>query len=198
MKTFVASRNAGKIDELRAIFSGSELELSTYPHYKEPFEGEDSYADNAAIKARSLQAQLREAGIQAAVLADDSGIEVDVLGGRPGVLSARYVSKDASWPDRRRQLLREVDGVPEEKRGAKFVCAMMLILDDGTELAGYGEVEGSIAEREDGEGGFGYDPIFWYAPAGRTFAQLTEEEKNAISHRRRAADDLLAKLRERG
>ncbi|HEV2260806.1 MAG TPA: non-canonical purine NTP pyrophosphatase, partial [Candidatus Rubrimentiphilum sp.] len=166
--------------------------------YKQPFEGEDSYAENAAIKARWLQGQLREAGIQGAVLADDSGIEVDVLGGRPGVLSARYVSKDASWPDRRRQLLRELDGVPEEKRGAKFVCAMMLILDDGTELAGYGEVEGSIAEREHGEGGFGYDPIFWYAPAGRTFAQLAEEEKNAVSHRRRAADDLLAMLRQRG
>lgn len=198
MRTFVASRNAGKIDEMRAIFSGSELKLETYADYHEPFEGEESYAENAAIKARSLQAQLRHAGIRAAVLADDSGLEVDAMGGRPGVLSARYVSQDASWDTRRREILEELDGVPTQKRGAKFVCAMMLLLDDGLELAAYGEVEGAIADREHGKGGFGYDPVFWYPPAGKTFAELTEEEKNAVSHRRRAADDLLVMLRQRG
>lgn len=195
MKTYVATKNLGKLDEMRAIFAGSELELDTYPLYAEAPEDEDNYAGNAASKARMLHGQLRDAGVHGAVLADDSGIEVAALGGRPGVLSARYAGKDATWPVRREKLLEEMAGVPAQERAAKFCCAMMLILESGEEFAGYGEVEGVVTGEEQGRFGFGYDPVFFYPSAGVTFAQLPEEEKNRVSHRRRAAEALLAAYR---
>jgi XTP/dITP diphosphohydrolase len=198
LKAYVASKNLGKIGELREIFTGTEIDLDTYPLYAEPIEGENSYAENAAIKARRLHEQLREAAIKGAVLADDSGLEVAALNGRPGVLSARYLGDDASWSARREGLLEELSAVLPDKRAAKFCCAMMLVLDDGTELTGYGEVEGVIADGERGKFGFGYDPIFLYPPASKTFAELADDEKNRVSHRRRAADSLLAALRARG
>ncbi len=198
LKAYVASKNLGKIGELREIFTGTEIDLDTYPLYAEPIEGENSYAVNAAIKARRLHEQLREAAIKGAVLADDSGLEVAALNGRPGVLSARYLGDDASWSARREGLLEELSAVLPDKRAAKFCCAMMLVLDDGTELTGYGEVEGVIADGERGKFGFGYDPIFLYPPASKTFAELADDEKNRVSHRRRAADSSLAALRARG
>lgn len=198
LKTYVATKNLGKLDEMRAIFAGSELELDTYPLYAEAPEPEDNYAGNAESKARSLYEQLREAGVRGAVLSDDSGIEVAALGGRPGVLSARFAGKDATWPQRREKLLDELANVPANQRAAKFCCAMMLILENGEQFTGYGEVEGVVTGEEAGAHGFGYDPIFYYPPAGKTFAQLDEDEKNRISHRRRAADALLAALREGG
>jgi len=101
LKTFVATKNLGKLDEMKAIFAGSPLELDTYPLYADVAEGAESYAENAALKARALFKQLQDAGIRAAVIADDSGIEVAALDGRPGVLSARYGGPDATWPQRR-------------------------------------------------------------------------------------------------
>lgn len=198
LRTFVATKNPGKLQELVEIFAGTELELEAFAAYAEPVEGEDSYEENAAIKARALRKELQRAGVRGAVLSDDSGLEVEALGKRPGVLSSRYVGKDATWQARRHELLRELTGVPEDRRDARFICAMMLILDDGSELTSYGEVEGYVSHEERGTGGFGYDPIFWYPPAKKTFAELGEREKNRISHRRRAADALLAALRSRG
>lgn len=195
IKTYVATKNLGKLEELRAIFADSELELDTYPLYAEAPEDEKNYAGNAESKARGLHNQLRGAGVRGAVLADDSGLEVAALGGRPGVLSARYAGKDATWPVRREKLLEEMASVPADQRGAKFCCAMMLILESGESFSGYGEVEGVITGEEEGRFGFGYDPIFYYPPAGKTFAQLDEEEKNRVSHRRRAAEALLATVR---
>ncbi|MGZ3497462.1 MAG: non-canonical purine NTP pyrophosphatase [Vulcanimicrobiaceae bacterium] len=197
MKTFVATKNLGKLDEMRAIFAGSPLELDTYPLYADIVEGEHSYRENASLKARALHRQLNGAGVRGAVLADDSGLEVEALGGRPGVLSARYAGKDATWPQRRELLLDELRDVPEERRGARFVCAMTLILEDGTELESFADVCGSIADSVHGRFGFGYDPVFFYPPAAKTFAELAEEEKNRVSHRRRAADALLAQLTHR-
>lgn len=197
MKTFVATKNLGKLEEMKAIFAGSELELDTYPLYAEAPENEDNYAGNAESKAKALYAQLREAGVRGAVLSDDSGIEVAALGGRPGVLSARYGGKEITWPQRREKLLAEMQRVPDGERAAKFCCAMLLILEDGKQFAGYGEVEGAITREEGGRFGFGYDPVFFYPPAGKTFAQIPEDEKNRISHRFRAAQALLAALRER-
>lgn len=182
---------------MRAIFAGTELELDTYPLYAEAPEPEQNYAGNAESKARSLHKQLREAGVRGAVIADDSGLEVAALGGRPGVLSARYAGKDATWPARREKLLEEMAGVPADNRGAKFCCAMMLLLEDGTAFTGYGEVQGVITGEEQGRFGFGYDPVFFYPPAGMTFAELDEDEKNRISHRRLAADALLTAFRAR-
>lgn len=195
LKSFVATKNLGKLDEMQAIFAGSELELDTYPLYAQAPEPEQNYAGNAESKAKSLWRQLRDAHVHGAVLADDSGIEVAALNGRPGVLSARYGGEAITWPQRREKLLEELAGVSPDDRGAKFCCAMVLILEDGTQFTGYGEVEGVVTAEEQGRFGFGYDPIFWYAPAGKTFAQLDEREKNTISHRRRAADALLQALR---
>jgi len=195
VKTFVATKNLGKLQEIKAIFADSEIELDTYPLYVEAPEPEDNYAGNAESKAKSLWRQLRDAGVRGAVLADDSGIEVAALGGRPGVMSARYAGKDRTWPTRREKLLEEVANVPPDQRAAKFCCAMILILENGEQFAGYGEVEGVLAAEESGRFGFGYDPVFWYPPAGETFAELDEEEKNRVSHRRRAADALMSALR---
>lgn len=195
MKTFVATKNLGKLEEMKAIFAGSEIELDTYPLYAEAAEDEDNYAGNAEAKAKSLFRQLREAGVRGAVLADDSGIEVAALGGRPGILSARYGGKDITWPQRREKLLEELANVPADQRAAKFCCAMILIVESGEQFSGYGEVEGVVPGEEMGRFGFGYDPVFFYPPEGKTFAQLSEDEKNRLSHRRRAADALLAALR---
>ncbi len=198
MKTFVATKNLGKLGELREIFAGTELDLDTYPLYAEPAEGETSYVENAAIKAHALRNQLQQAGVEGAVLADDSGLEVAALDGRPGVLSSRYQGLDATWPARREALLEELKDIPPDKRAAKFCCAILLIPNDGSEVKGYGEVRGSIAGEEHGKFGFGYDPVFFYPPAGKTFAELDDDAKNRVSHRGRAASALLSALRPRG
>lgn len=196
IKTYVATKNLGKLGEMKTIFTAGELELDTYPLYAEAPEDESNYAGNAQSKARMLWKQLRDANVHGAVLADDSGIEVAALGGRPGVLSARYGGKDATWPARREKLLEELANVPADQRAAKFCCAMMLILESGESFSGYGEVQGVIAGEEQGRFGFGYDPVFFYPPANMTFAQMPEEEKDRVSHRRRAAEALLAQYRE--
>ena len=193
MRAFAASKNAGKLREMRAIFDGSVLEVEEYPEYADVVEDAETYEGNALLKARSLAAQLREAGESAAVLADDSGLEVEALGGRPGIYSARYAA-GASWPQRRAVLLREVDGAAGAERAARFVCAMALVLAKDREIVVRATVDGVLADAERGDGGFGYDPIFFYPPCGCTFAELSEAEKNSVSHRRRAADALLAAL----
>jgi XTP/dITP diphosphohydrolase len=195
VKTYLASTNAGKLRELEAIFAGSELDLVTYREYREPAEDAPSYIGNAILKARALAEQLREAGVEPAVLADDSGIEVDALGGRPGLRSARYAGPESDWPQRRALLLSELQGVPDLLRTARFVCVMALIIPGRELLTSLGVVEGYVLGAERGSGGFGYDPLFLYPAAGLSFAELAPEEKNAVSHRRRAADALLAALR---
>ncbi len=195
MLTYVATKNRGKLAELEAIFQGGHLALATYDGYADVVEGADGYVENARLKARALMRQLRQAGIDAAVLADDSGLEVDALDGRPGVLSARYAGADASWPERRAALLRELRGLPVGERGAHFVSVLVLVLPTGEEIVAEGIVDGAITEQECGASGFGYDPIFFYPPSRRTFAEMSEEQKNRVSHRRRAADALLRALR---
>lgn len=193
METYLATTNPGKLAEITAMFAGSALNLRSYDGYAAPEEGETSYVDNALIKARALRAQLRLAGnASAAVLADDSGIEIAAFGGAPGVLSARYGGEDAPWPQRRAHLLRELGDADD--RAARFVCVMAFIDPDGREIVVKGEVDGEIAREERGDGGFGYDPLFYYPPVGRTFAQIDAAEKNRLSHRGRAAHALIAAL----
>jgi len=194
MKTYVATNNLGKLAEMQAIFAGSPLELMTYPAYVSASEGESSYTENALLKARSLQRQLRGAGIAAAVIADDSGLEVAALDNRPGVLSARYAGEHATWAERRAHLLCELEQLPDASRVARFVSHIAVVLNDGREVVAAGAVAGIIAREEHGEGGFGYDPIFFYEPAKMTFAQMSEAAKNRCSHRRHAADNLLKAL----
>lgn len=194
METYLATTNPGKVAEITAMFAGSTLELRSYDAYVAPEEGETSYVDNALIKARALRTQLRLAGnAGAAVLADDSGIEIAAFGGAPGVLSARYGGEEAPWAQRRAHLLDELGNAND--RAARFVCVMAFIDPGGREIVVKGEVDGEIASEERGDGGFGYDPLFYYPPIGRTFAQIDATEKNRLSHRGRAARALIAALR---
>lgn len=194
---FVATKNAGKLRELQAIFSPLGWELLSFAGYADVNETAETYAGNAALKARALRHQLVAAGISASVLGDDSGIEVPALGGRPGVYSARYGGADLDWPTRRRNLVAELAASGRDDRRARFVCALHFIDEDGRELAVERDVWGVVAEIERGTGGFSYDPIFEYPPAGRTFAELTEREKNAVSHRAEAARALVEVLERR-
>jgi XTP/dITP diphosphohydrolase len=191
---YFASSNAGKLAEMEALFAGAPFTLATYPEYASPLEGDTSYADNAALKARALHAQLRAAGIAANVLADDSGLEVAALGGRPGVLTADYGGVGTSWPQRRALLLAELAGMPGVDRAARFVCALHLIDETGSEVDTFGTVDGEIAREERGELGFSFDPVFLYPPLQQTFAELTAAEKNRVSHRAFAVARLLEAL----
>lgn len=198
MRAYVASKNGGKIAELRELLAGAPLELAEFPGYASPPEDAPDYRGNARIKAEALAKQLRDCGIAAAALADDSGLEVDALNGRPGIYSARYGGPGADWDRRRALLLEELSGLPETQRGAQFVCALALVFPSGERIEAQGSVRGWIVERGRGAGGFGYDPLFLYPPSGRTFAELTPAEKNTVSHRRAAAHALAAELRRRG
>ncbi len=196
MTVYVATKNAGKLRELREIFGGSGWDLRPYPGYRDVVEGDVSYAANAALKARALWDQLRAEGLAAAVLGDDSGLEVFALGGRPGVRSARYGGADATWAQRRSALLAEVLAAGAG-RGARFVCALHFIAADGSETDAIAVYDGLLSLAERGTAGFSYDPIFESPEDGRTFAELEESEKNLISHRARAARALLEKLETR-
>ena len=200
MKTYVATSNPGKLRELKAFFSKSPLQIVT-PRKRielDVIESAPTYEGNALLKAHAMVAALRERRVSAAVLADDSGLEVAALAGRPGVHSARYGGPDLDWPHRRAGLLDELRGIPPYRRAARFVCALALVETEGEPIVVRGEVDGYILEGESGTGGFGYDAIFLYPPMGRSFAALSEKEKNEVSHRRNAAEALLAILRERG
>ena len=194
MKVYVATKNAGKLREMDALFAGAPFTLATYAHYEDPVEGDVSYADNAALKARALHAQLRRVGQPSAVLADDSGLEVYALDHRPGVLTAYYGGADLSWPERRRKLIDELAGTGSADRRARFVCALHFIDAHGREFATMGTVDGEVAREDRGDQGFSFDPIFLYGPAGKTFAELTAAEKNRVSHRAIAAAALVAAI----
>jgi len=155
--------------------------LADYPGLTLPPEGATSYADNALGKARAVAA-----ATGALSLADDSGIEVDALGGRPGLLSARYGGPDLSDAERCAVMLREIRGVPPEGRSARYRCVIALREPGGREATVEGFVEGVLLDAPRGSGGFGYDPLFYYPPLGATFAELAPEAKNAVSHRGRA------------
>lgn len=196
--TYLATKNEGKLAEIRTMLGASMLELRTYPAYRDPTEGHESYINNALLKARALREQLLAAGIRgAAVLADDSGIELDALDGGPGVDSAIYAGATATWPDRLATMIRAVAAHEKSGRGARFVCVMALILPDGEEIVVEGDVRGEIAHQLHGENGFGYDPLFYYPPIGKTFGEIPERQKNQLSHRGRAARALLVALRAR-
>ncbi len=186
----VATGNAGKLREIRDILTAYEVvgakELGLLTDAEENGE---TFRDNAIIKARAMREQTGYA-----VLADDSGLCVDALDGAPGVYSARYAGDHCADGAHIEKLLKELDGVPEEKRTARFFCAMCLIREDGEEIYGDGTCEGRILFAPEGEGGFGYDPVFYSADFQESFGILSSEQKNQVSHRKRALNTLLAKL----
>jgi XTP/dITP diphosphohydrolase len=194
VKVYVATRNAGKLREMETLFASAPFELATFADYADPVEGDVSYADNAALKAHALHAQLRQAGIAGNVLADDSGLEVYALDRRPGVLTAFYGGAELPWSERRRKLIAELAESGAADRRARFVCALHFVSAEEREFATLGTVDGEIAPEERGELGFSFDPVFFYPPAGRTFAEMTAREKNVVSHRAIAAAGLVAEL----
>ncbi len=191
---YLATKNAGKREEFVALLAGTPIALRTYEAYRDPVEGESSYTDNAALKANALREQLLAAGIVADVLADDSGLEVDALEGRPGVITADYGGAGLTWAERRRVVLDELAALGDVDRSARFVCYLHFIAADGEALTASGDVAGRIASEDRGASGFSFDPIFAYGPDGRTFAELSSEEKNAVSHRARAVAQLLQRI----
>ena len=212
MRVYAATTNLGKLRELGDLFRPFSWDVVAFEGYVSPIEGETSYRENATLKAHVLATQLASAGTRGAVVADDSGLEVAALDGRPGVLSARYGGEYTPWPVRRQSLLDEMAAAisrahsatevpasvarPESfARSARFVCSMHFIGADGREFSAEASVDGSIAFDERGDRGFGYDAIFYYPPLDKTFAELTEEEKNSISHRAIAARTLAARVK---
>ena len=186
----VATRNSKKVAEIGRILDGTAVglrDLGEFPGCPEVEETEDSFEGNALKKAREVAAFT---GLPA--LADDSGLVVDALDGAPGVFSARYAGEDADDMDNNRKLLKELEGVPEERRTARFVCVIALSVPGGGEHVFEGRVEGRIGHESRGATGFGYDPLFVPEGHERTFAEMSGEEKDSMSHRGRA----LRKLRE--
>ncbi len=156
---YLATKNAGKREEFAALFAGTTIVPRTYDAYRDPVEGEDSYTDNAALKANALREQLLAAGIAADVLADDSGLEVDALDGRPGVITADYGGAGLTWAERRRVVLDELAALGGVDRSARFVCYLHFIAADGSVTTAFGDVAGSIAADDRGAAGFSVDPI---------------------------------------
>ncbi|MBR5307270.1 MAG: XTP/dITP diphosphatase [Clostridia bacterium] len=197
MKIVAATNNKHKVKELTALFQGSDTELVTLREIgftDEIIEDGATFLENARIKAMAVH---KATGL--ASIADDSGLCVDALGGEPGIYSARYASEDGENSDDKRnneKLLKNLDPVPENERTARFVSALCFIDADGTEVSAVGKCEGIITREERGEGGFGYDPLFFFPSFGKTFGELTDEEKNSVSHRANAVKILKEKLTE--
>jgi len=194
MRILLATENPGKVAELRRAFAGSEIELVTYAgRWPSPdIEVGESFAENALIKARFAYGDTGEP-----VIADDSGLEVQALDGAPGVRSARFAGESATDHERIVRLLRELERVPAENRQARFVSAAAVVWAAGENVF-EGSVEGTILREPRGQGGFGYDPIFYYPPLSKTFAEMTPEEKWQVSHRGKAFRRLAAWIFEAG
>lgn len=195
MKVVLASHNPHKLVEIREILQPLGIDVVLESELGVAVEVEETgttFAENAYLKAKAV---MEATGLPA--LADDSGIAVKALGGAPGIYSARY-GGDPTLDDwgRLQLLLQNTAQVPDGQRQAKFVAAIALVYPDGRQIAVQGEVHGELLRQPVGEGGFGYDPIFYYPPAGKSFSQLTAEEKNQVSHRARALRSLVEKLSE--
>ncbi len=190
----LASANPHKLEEMTALLAAAPVLLRPLPSgLALPPESGRTLLANAQIKAR---AAARASGTLA--LADDTGLDVDALGGEPGVLSARYSGEGASYEDNRRKLLARLTGIHGANRRARFRCALVLASAAGAEISVEGRVEGFITEAPRGDHGFGYDPIFEPEGATRTLAEMSPDEKNALSHRGRAVRSLVAHLERLG
>ncbi|GAB4320954.1 MAG: XTP/dITP diphosphatase [Candidatus Zixiibacteriota bacterium] len=183
-RILLATHNRHKVAEIRAILSGLPYEIldaSAIDSPPDPEETGSTMEENAIIKAKAFY---EVSGLWS--LADDSGLEIDALGGDPGVRSARYAGPGCTFADNNRKVLRLMNGVPEYRRGARFRCVAALAMGPDTVRLFEGTVEGRIIEEARGTEGFGYDPIFFSPELGHTFAEATPDEKNRISHRGRA------------
>lgn len=181
MRIVLATNNDHKIEEIKEILSdleGEILTLKDFPSYGIPEEKGKTLEENARLKAREAFKHTSTISV-----ADDSGLEVDALDEAPGVMSARFAGPGCSFKDNNVKLLDLMRELPDKKRGATFRCVVAVVFDPINVKTVEGKVRGFITTKEMGEGGFGYDPIFYYPPLGKTFAQLKPDEKNKVSHR---------------
>ena len=188
-KIIIATTNEGKMKEFRALLAHKDVEIVSMKEAGiniDIDENGTTFEENAAIKAKTV---CEYSGCLC--LSDDSGLVIDYLGGEPGIYSARYLGHDTPYEEKNKIIIERLKGVPTEQRSARFVCAVAAAFPDGRVLT---VKEGYIAEAPAGKGGFGYDPIFFFPPAGMTSAELTAEEKNAVSHRGKALRKMVALL----
>ncbi len=192
----LASGNKGKLAEFQRLLEGLDIQVHSmkeYPEIGEIIEDGTSFQENALIKARAV---CKATGLPA--MADDSGLVVDALNGAPGIYSARFAGEHRSDHDNNAKVLELLNDVADENRTARFFCVIAIVLPDGREYTAEGTCEGTILHALQGEGGFGYDPLFYVAQFNKTFAQLSMEEKNSISHRgnaNRKAVEIIRELR---
>lgn len=187
----IATKNEGKLKEFKQIFTAKGIEVLSLKDVDEDVDVQENgltFEENALLKADSYAKTI---GIP--VLADDSGLEIDALNGRPGIFSARYAG-DHNDAANNAKVLTELGGVPDEKRTATFHTTVVVRKPDGTELVANGNLRGRILSVPRGDNGFGYDPLFYVEEKQKTLAQMTREEKNQISHRALAIQDLLTKF----
>ena len=192
MELLVATRNPGKVREIRKALKGLGLRIRSLRDFRGVPEIEEdgkSFTENALKKARFYSKVFAKL-----TLSDDSGLEVDVLRGSPGIYSARFAGEKASGQENNQKLLGQMEGIPLSKRGARFKCFIAIVSPDGQEAVIEGECRGRIGFKEVGKRGFGYDPLFILPRLGKTMAQLTLEEKNRISHRGKALRKLRKKI----
>ena len=194
-KIIFATGNQGKMHEIRQILGDMDLEVVSMKEAGidiDIVEDGTTFEENAIIKAKAVAAYT-----DAIVLADDSGLEIEYLNNEPGIYSARYMGADTPYSVKNQNFIDRLKGVPDEKRTARFVCVIAAAMPDGEIFTTKGVIEGRIAEEEKGENGFGFDPIFYVPEYGCTTAQLSEEQKNAISHRGKALEAMKEELRKR-
>lgn len=202
-KIIFATGNQGKMREIRAILQDVEAEILSMKEAGVLLDIEENgttFVENAIIKAKAVAqalAQKPEFASDCVVLADDSGLEIDCLGGEPGIYSARYLGEETPFDVKSRDFLRRLAGVTDEERTARFVCAIAAVWPDGETVTTLGTIVGRIGYELKGDNGFGYDPIFYLPEYGRTAAELSDEEKNAISHRSRALAQMKPELMKR-
>lgn len=191
---FIATRNKGKVNDFQKLFSSYQIEVKSLLDNRDLPDVEETgstFEENAALKAETIAARL-----QTPVLADDSGLMVDALDGRPGIYSARYAGEEKSDLENLKKVLQELEGVPDEARTARFVCVLAVAIPNQQTLFKKGFCEGKIAKHPKGDNGFGYDPIFIPNGYNTTMAELSQEEKNKISHRHQALLQLNSWLKE--
>lgn len=185
-KIIFATGNIGKMKEIREIMEDLQIPVLSMKEAgleAEIVEDGTTFEENAVIKAKAIAGLSKCRNEDVVVLADDSGLEIDYLNKEPGVYSARYMGEDTSYRIKNQNLIERLEGVPDEQRTARFVCAIAAVLPDGRVVTTRGVIEGKIGYEERGTNGFGYDPIFYLPDMSRSTAELTPEEKNAVSHR---------------
>ena len=195
MKIIMATGNANKVREIRQMLEGTDIEVLSMKEAgieADIDENGTSFEENAAIKAEAIRDLTGTL-----VIADDSGLEIDALGGEPGIHSARFMGEDTSYDIKNKALIEKLEGVPDEKRSARFVCAVAIAAPDVPTKVFRGTFEGRIAYEQKGENGFGYDPIFYVPEMGCTSAELSPEVKNSMSHRGKALAMAVEEIKKR-